>query len=497
MEAVFPQLDLATAMAISAAAASPNMGTITSAPLVAIMTLFNVRLGYWVPNPGRLEVAWAKRTLALPAERREAELQELAERFDTDTSAVRTKLESLVREVDEAGGAPGKRKPPGLTFGEAFKEELQEVQKRWEQSYGSDRQGRQLTGVESPTPGHGLIGLAFSGGGIRSATINLGIAQVLHQRGVFDHVDYMSTVSGGGYLGASISTLMRKKSFLSKVDGRVYLGETKDGIQRVEVVSEKAGAWKYRVPCTIPLDVQDGQQVPRGRSLIKIQEPSAQRGNLRERFDWRVRPGAFLREMSSRLDETHKWVNVSDGGHIENLASIELLRRRCKFIIIGDGEADPNHHFHGLATLVRYARIDLGVQIDIDLEKLRLSGLETNVPVAVPEADRERRSLEHFAVGKIKYPKDGDVGAGDGYLLYLKSSLTGDEDEVITEYRHRNPAFPHESTADQFFDEGQFEAYRALGQHIAEQALKGAPEQLSFSDLEAWFSTLWESSKKA
>jgi hypothetical protein len=59
----------------------------------------------------------------------------------------------------------------------------------------------------------------------------------------------------------------------------------------------------------------------------------------------------------------------------------------------------------------------------------------------------------------------------EGYLLYLKSSFTGDESEAIREYRHRNPTFPHQTTADQSFDEGQFEAYRALGQHIAELAL--------------------------
>ncbi|MEM6987970.1 MAG: hypothetical protein AAF499_15700, partial [Pseudomonadota bacterium] len=55
MNYVFPQMGLATAMAISAAAASPNMGRSTSPALVAIMTLLNVRLGYWIPNPGRLE----------------------------------------------------------------------------------------------------------------------------------------------------------------------------------------------------------------------------------------------------------------------------------------------------------------------------------------------------------------------------------------------------------------------------------------------------------
>ncbi len=443
MEAVVPQLDLATAMAISAAAASPNMGTITSAPLVAIMTLFNVRLGYWIPNPGRLAVAWAKRTLALPAKRLEAELQELAEHFDTDTAAVRTRLESLVNEVDEAEKRPGKRKPPGLTFGEIFKEEQQEVQKRWDQAYGADRQGRQLAGVESPTPGHGLVGLAFSGGGIRSATINLGIAQALHQRGVFDHVDYMSTVSGGGYLGSSISTLMRKKRFVSEVDG----------------------------------SVQEGQQMSKGDSPVPIPALSAPRGSLRERFDWRVRPGAFLREMSSRLDETHKWVNLSDGGHIEKRGATERLRRRCKDIITGDGGADPNLHFDSLATLIRYARIDLGIDIDINLKQIRFK-----------YPDKDRLSEAHVAIGRIHYPHEAEYG----YLLYLKSSLTGDEDLVVTEYRSRKPAFPHESTADQFFDEGQFEAYRALGQHIGERALAHAPtgEELSYAGLKHWFEAL-------
>ena len=85
-----------------------------------------------------------------------------------------------------------------------------------------------------------------------------------------------------------------------------------------------------------------------------------------------VRPVAFLREMLSKLDETHRWVNLSDGGHIENLAAIELLRRRCKYIIIGDGEADPSLHFAGLATLMRCAYLDLGIEIHIDLAAVRL-----------------------------------------------------------------------------------------------------------------------------
>jgi hypothetical protein len=89
-----------------------------------------------------------------------------------------------------------------------------------------------------------------------------------------------------------------------------------------------------------------------------------------------------------------------------------------------------------------------------------------------------------------------DDGPGEeGYLLYLKSSFTGDEGVPSQEYRHRNPAFPHQTTADQFFDEDQFEAYRALGQHIAESALDasehGSVERpMAFGDFERWFQGL-------
>ena len=56
--------------------------------------------------------------------------------------------------------------------------------------------------------------------------------------------------------------------------------------------------------------------------------------------------------------------------------------------------------------------------------------------------------------------------------MYIKSSLTGDETEYIRAYRRQNQTFPHQTTADQFFDETQFECYRALGEHIALDALE-------------------------
>ncbi len=442
MEQVYPQIDLGTAMAISAAAASPNMGRGTNPLMVAFMTLLNVRLGFWTPNPGRLEESLA----------------------DDQTDATE------------------------IQFKDVFREELIEIGRRREQAYGS-KTVRPLDAKQEPTTGHNLVGIGFSGGGIRSATINLGIAQAFHKRGVFDHIDYMSTVSGGGYLGSSISTLMRYKTKpVSEIAGTVSV-ETTSSEQKVVTVkaTDSDDVCQYRYSNYAELDerIIEGAEVKAGQPLLRRYSGSGrQHASLMDRFRWRVRPGALLREMISMLDETHKWVNLSDGGHIENMAGIELLRRRCRFIIIGDGEADPKLHFGGLATLMRYARIDLGIEIEIDLKNLRLTGTD---------GDIDRRSPEHFAFGRILYPGEEQCG----HLLYLKSSFSGDEEEVVTEYRSRNPEFPHESTADQFFDEGQFEAYRALGQHIAEHALKLAPtdaKRLSFSELEAWFTATGASS---
>ena len=59
-----------------------------------------------------------------------------------------------------------------------------------------------------PTTEHELVGLALSGGGIRSATFNLGFLQALCRHGILKNVHYLSTVSGGGYIGSSLTTLL-------------------------------------------------------------------------------------------------------------------------------------------------------------------------------------------------------------------------------------------------------------------------------------------------
>jgi len=165
-------------------------------------------------------------------------------------------------------------------------------------------------------------------------------------------------------------------------------------------------------------------------------------------------------EITGRLYENSDEIYLTDGGHIENLGVYELLRRRCKVIITVDAEADETMHFPSLITLQRYARIDLGIRIDLPWEPIATATLAEMQPD--PENPRAPSCGPHVAVGTIDY------GGGDiGYLIYIKSSLTGDENDYIRDYARRYSSFPHEITLDQLFSEEQFEAYRALGFHMA------------------------------
>ena len=76
--------------------------------------------------------------------------------------------------------------------------------RNWDEAYASEldalRRHRQGD-PENPD----LVGLAFSGGGIRSATFGLGVLESLKGLGLLRGIDYLSTVSGGGYIGAWLS----------------------------------------------------------------------------------------------------------------------------------------------------------------------------------------------------------------------------------------------------------------------------------------------------
>ena len=173
---------------------------------------------------------------------------------------------------------------------------------------------------------------------------------------------------------------------------------------------------------------------------------------------WRKSSPAFqlaylVRELFGSARSSDRFVYLSDGGHFENLAAYELVRRHCDIIVISDAEEDGGYSFESLAGLIRKCWIDFQVVIDINVADIQ-------------KRDSDGYGKAHFAIGSVKYP-DRDQTAT---LIYLKSSLTGDEATDIGQYRKKQPTFPQESTQEQFFSEDQFESYRRLGEHVGHAA---------------------------
>ena len=75
-----------------------------------------------------------------------------------------------------------------------------------------------------------------------------------------------------------------------------------------------------------------------------------------------------------------------------------------------------------------------------------------------------------------------DGASGKGIILFVKPSYHGCEGAGVMSYAKANPRFPHESTADQWFGEAQFESYRALGFEIMDSILAGAYAKIPKSD---------------
>lgn len=174
---------------------------------------------------------------------------------------------------------------------------------------------------------------------------------------------------------------------------------------------------------------------------------------------------SLVREAFGLTNEECPYVYLSDGGHFENLGLYEMVKRGCKYVFVLDGAADGDLKFGDLGNALRKIRID--TRIDIQFQ----DGWEQSL------RDREKR----WAVATIGYKA---VGMGeDGYLIYIKPLLCGTEPPDLVAYHAINPDFPHQSTANQFFNESQTESYRMLGLHTINEMCEGWQADKGFAAL--------------
>jgi hypothetical protein len=208
----------------------------------------------------------------------------------------------------------------------------------------------------------------------------------------------------------------------------------------------------------------------------------------------------LLNETLGRTDENKRYINVTDGGHFENLALYEMVLRRCKFIVLSDGAADDGFKFGEIANAIQKCKVDLGVDIQFvgSMNIRPRSGVKEN----------EKLTKSRFAIARIRYPekymeekKDRRTGKKTtsevnrtGWLLYTRPTYYENEPRDIMNYAESNLKFPHQSTGDQMYDEKQFEAYRGLGfltmgeiQKIFIATAKGDPDDEVDDSLEDLF----------
>lgn len=225
-------------------------------------------------------------------------------------------------------------------------------------------------------------------------------------------------------------------------------------------------------------------------------------------------PIYFFKELFGRIGTDNKLVNISDGGHIENLGVYELLRRGCRLIISVDAGSDKAYTFFDLNNLLIRARNELGYEIRFRSDQ---QPEEVITPRPSSVYSKQRFAIadiyQHWVDEKTIDPETGkecsnivnhDKPIKTGTFIYVKSSVTAPHGKPFLsekedplkygtyKYKIYHPDFPHESTSDQFFDPIQWESYYQLGQFIGSDILGlSKPEEqagdLTVDQLINWF----------
>ncbi|TYC77504.1 hypothetical protein [Streptomyces sp. CB01881] len=236
--------------------------------------------------------------------------------------------------------------------------------------------------------------------------------------------------------------------------------------------------------------------------------------------DWRRAPQPAvrrlpyqLRELCGRFPMDDRFLLTTDGGHYENLGLVELLRHGVRTAVCIDASGDTSYAAT-LAAAITLAREELGITITLHEPELLIPGSAGGQPLRGLAARlADRLSARTVITGDIHYPdaliiadeydeegeearrgEDGRHGEDEendadrrargacgacgehggggshGTLIVVQAVLTADMPYELHSYAVANPAFPNDSTGDQWFDHRQFDAYQTLGRHLGEQA---------------------------
>jgi len=216
-----------------------------------------------------------------------------------------------------------------------------------------------------------------------------------------------------------------------------------------------------------------GAWLPNPTFLAAMRAAQDEHGNV---TDWtlpglpKIRRGTYLlRELFNIHPEQERLLQVTDGGHYENLGIVELLRRRCTTIYCIDGGGDSPPTASGLAEAIALAETELGVRIDLKNPFAAEPGAgRPLIPDATLAALNSTLSKEPVIIGAIHYPPASGLpeDCRTGVLYVARALLWPKMSYSLLSYAAQHPVFPHDSTGDQWFDDGQFTAYTQLGREL-------------------------------
>jgi hypothetical protein len=216
--------------------------------------------------------------------------------------------------------------------------------------------------------------------------------------------------------------------------------------------------------------------------------PTPNKGRWFERQP-RLWPFYLLREALSQTNDLGTYCYLTDGGHFDNTGLYALVERGCRYVLVLDDGADVAPCFSDMGEAIRRCRIDFGAEIM----------LEAGVTEFGKTANGGLAGV-HLVRGRIRYAEshlrmlgwsDAERADSEGVVIWVKPVVTADDPVDVRQYKLENAAFPQQTTADQWYDESQFESYRALGY----QSLAGALDRLpsppqTFGEIPSFFTNL-------
>ncbi|MCG6495925.1 hypothetical protein [Kitasatospora sp. A2-31] len=339
-----------------------------------------------------------------------------------------------------------------------------------------------LSGNSRTPPGRRAVSFTFSHDYVGGPDVGYARTDLLERR-TRRHITRDLTVqSAMAVSGAAFSSAMGRQS-------RVYQG-------LFAVTNARLGTWLPNPAALDPLWAPD-------RDWRHAPQPGVRRLPYQ------------LRELCGRFPMDDRFLLTTDGGHYENLGLVELLRHGVRTAVCIDASGDAPLAAT-LAAAITLAREELGITITLHEPELLIPGSlgARGGPAGPPLRGLAARLADRFSAravitGTIRYPapldlpEDGyrdadrdadrdrgwygdgdgagrpgpaDVGPGGedgrhlGTLIVVQAVLTPDMPYELHAYAAANPAFPNDSTGDQWFDHRQFDAYQTLGRHLGELA---------------------------